>query len=500
MNGTRRKVMIAAVLISAGALSGCSASPNSAEGEKVLRLSLQAPPGSFAVGYDSGDAIILQTVYDTLLDTAVDGSIVEGVADEWSYDDTLTELSFHIRPGQSFTDGEDLDAAAVAASLEASRVGPSTASRLLSVSSVEAPDDETVVVRLSEPDGALISNLADVPGAVGAPSSLGTESAQTEPIGSGPYSLDPQLTTTGAKYVLVKNDENWNADAYPFDRVEFQVIADQTAALSAVRADQLDFAYLPSSDLLTQFDDPRYTTGTTPPSSLSVLWLADRGGEVVPALGDVRVRRAINLALDREGIAAAINPGLSAPTAQVVNPAGGAWSDALNETYPYDVDEARALLTEAGYPDGFAVTMPSTFASIQYEPIVTQSLADIGITVTWETVPFQDFYTKVFTKTYAMFLMGNLFRSSDAIDLNNSTVSVFNPFGTTNPEYEALLTQANASQAEDAFEPLNEYLVNEAWFAPITTAGGAYVVSSKIAFTPPKVLSSSIQPWTPAAS
>ena len=281
--------------------------------------------------------------------------------------------------------------------------------------------------------------MTSTAGGVGAPSVLTAESSKLEPVGSGPYVLNLDETTAGSDYVLEKNDEFWNADAYPFETVDIKVIADPTAATNAFKAGQLDYVGLISENDESQYPEDKFTVGNNKPGAIAVLWLVDRDGTVVPALKDERVRQAINLAFDRDTIAAKLGAGSMSPTEQVVSPTGGAWSDDINETYSFDVDKAKELMADAGYADGFDVTMPSTVVSTQFEPVITQSLADIGITVTWETVPFQDFYAKVFGGSYGMFFMFNGFSGSDASDVNASLTGLFNPFQSTTPELQELL-------------------------------------------------------------
>ena len=340
--------------------------------------------------------------------------------------------------------------------------------------------------------------MTSTAGGVGAPSVLTAESSKLEPVGSGPYVLNLDETTAGSEYVLEKNDEFWNADAYPFETVDIKVIADPTAATNAFKAGQLDYVGLMSENDASQYPEDKFTVGNNKPGAIAVLWLVDRDGTVVPALKDERVRQAINLAFDRDTIAAKLGSGSMSPTEQVVSPTGGAWSDDINETYSFDVDKAKELMADAGYADGFDVTMPSTVVSTQFEPVITQSLADIGITVTWETVPFQDFYAKVFGGNYGMFFMFNGFSGSDASDVNASLTGLFNPFQSTTPELQELLRAANASLDEDSFRDVNGYLVDQAWFAPLGYLEGLYAVPNTVTYTPPIVGNTTVLPWAPA--
>jgi peptide/nickel transport system substrate-binding protein len=485
----RVSVRAVAVAIAAGlVLTGCAApEPSAPTGPQTLNLSVQAPPSDFSVGnWTGGDPTLLLSIYDTIVGVDGKGAIVPAIAESWEYSDDSLTLTFTIREGQKFSNGEIVDAAAVAASLQQSRQGASSSANLASIADVTAPDDTTVVVTLAEPDAALLTLLGGAAGVVGAPSVLTAESSTLEPVGSGAYTLDKAATTVGSVYSLTRNDDNWNADAYPFETVKMTVIADDTAALNALKAGQLDYGRI-SEAQIAQFPESEYTTGESLPAAVGGLWLVDRAGDIVPALADVRVRQAINMALDRDSIASNLTEG-AFPTTQIYSPTGEAYSKDLEETYPFDVEAAKGLMAEAGYADGFEITMPSTVISQVYDATISQELSEIGITVNYETVPFQDFYSKVFGGNYAMYFMFNGFSGNDAQDTNSVMGGVFNPFGTTTPELDELLDAANAAPLDEqgeAFAAVNEYLVDEAWFAPISYATGVWVATNRITFTPP---------------
>ncbi|MCR2792746.1 ABC transporter substrate-binding protein [Microbacterium sp. zg.Y625] len=502
-----RVAAIAVVAVTGLALGGCSGTTErpaeTGSTDDILRLSVGSPPSSFAIGNLSGnDAMITLSLFDTLLLTSTDGQIGPGLAESWEYSDDRTELTLHLRDGQEFTDGTPVDGEAVAASLEVSRAGAGTAAAFSSVESIAVADDTTVVISLSAPDASLVPVLATFNGALGATASLDAEDAQLEPVGSGPYILDDEQTTVGSVYTLTKNPDHWNADAYPFETVEFSVIADPTAVQNALQSGQLDYAGVSSESIAAQFDSSKFTSGTNIPSSMSSLWLIDREGAVVPALGDVRVRQAINLAIDRSGIAAAINPGTNTATNQVYNPRGEAFSEEILNADDFNVEKAKDLMADAGYEDGFDVTMPSTFVSTPYESVLAQALGDIGIRVTWEAVPFQEFFAKVLGRNYGMYFMVNGLSATDAGDTNAVLRGVFNAFETATPELDALLKTANAATDEEAgaaFRAINEYFVEEAWFAPVSVIGGYYVHSNDVDYTSPAVPQQSVRPFAPAA-
>jgi ABC-type transport system substrate-binding protein len=503
----RKLAAVAAVASTALALASCSpGSQNSGEAapkDQTLHLAASAPPGNFTIGsWTGGDATLFLSVYDTLIHQTVDGKIEGGVAQKWEYSDDKKTLTLSIRDGMKFTDNTPVNAEAVAASLNAAMVGPSTKSNLASISSVQATDSATVVVSLSRPDASLIPQFTGISGAIGAPGVLNAESSKLEPVGSGAYILDKTKTTAGSVYTLTKNPDHWNADSYPFQTVESKIIADATAVQNAMLSGQLDATAVGSAEEAKQFPESQFTTGPTPPAAVGGLFLVDRAGTIVPALADVRVRKAINLAIDRESIQKNLIGAERGATNQMVSPNGETFDKDLLNAYPFDVEKAKSLMAEAGYADGFEVTMPSTPISLRFESVLSQQLGAIGITVKWETVPFQDFYAKVLGRSYGMFFMFNGLSGSDALDLNASLTGVFNPFNATTPELDELRSAADTAPDNEqgtAFRAVNEYLVEQAFYAPIIAGEGVYVVKKDIAFTPPIARGQNVLPFKPVS-
>ena len=501
----RKLAAVAAVASTAMAVASCSpGTQNSGEAapkDQTLHLAASAPPGNFSIGsWTGGDATLFLSVYDTLLHQTVDGKLEGGVAEKWEYSDDKKTLTLSIREGMTFTDKTPVDAEAVTASLKAAMVGPSTKSNLASIASVQANDSSTVVVSLSRPDASIIPQLSGTPGAIGAPGVLTAESSKLEPVGSGAYILDKAKTTAGSVYTLTKNPDHWNADAYPFQTVQTKIIADATAVQNAMLSGQIDATSVSNAEEAKKFPEGQFTSGPTPPAAVGGLFLVDRAGTVVPALADVRVRKAINLAIDRGSIQKNLIGAERGATNQMVSPNGETFDKDLLNEYPFDVEQAKKLMAEAGYADGFAVTMPSTPISQRFESVLSQQLGAIGITVTWETVPFQDFYAKVLGRSYGMFFMFNGLSGSDALDLNASLTGVFNPFNATTPELDALRATADSapdSEQVSAFRAVNEYLVKEAFYAPILAGDGVYVVKKDIQFTPPVARNQNVLPYQP---
>jgi peptide/nickel transport system substrate-binding protein len=215
--------------------------------------------------------------------------------------------------------------------------------------------------------------------------------------------------------------------------------------------------------------------------------LADRDGSKLKPLGDVRVRKAINMAFDRDKIVKQILQGSGKPTVQVYNPKGDAYDPALEKTYAYDPAEAKRLLAEAGYANGFTVPMPSLVYTKPFEPTITQSLKDIGITVQWETVPAQQTNSAFMSKKYPMFFTMDGLNAAPIETRNNfSPTGTRNVFGNTDKRFDTLLNQANnevdPAAAAKIYKEINAFTVEKAWNAPVFYVGTHWVTKKGIRY------------------
>jgi ABC-type transport system substrate-binding protein len=492
-----------AVVIAVG-LSACAGNASgqaSAQAQTTLNISVPTSPNSFQVGaWAGGNAVTYLSLYDTIFMRNGTGPLQPDIAKSWGWSDGGKELTLHIRPGMKFSDNTPVNANAVADSLNFARTGAATASNLSNVTSITAPDSSTVVIKLSAPDASLAPALAGVVGVVASSASLKSENSVLDPVGSGAYVLDTADTIAGSVYVLKKNPNNWNASAYPFNTVKVRIISDPSAVQNALLSGQLDYGDITPS-AVSQFSSAKFTTGSEAPTAMGALWLADRNGTIAPALADPRVRQAISLAFNRDQVAQYLDPGTNNATNQVFNPEGQTFDKSLLAG-SYDPAKARKLLTEAGYPNGFSVTMPSSAGiTTQYEPVITSSLAAIGIKVTWVSVPSADYYAQILTKKYPMFMGLYGFTGSDPQDEKRMTSGIFNPWNLTSPDLTNLLValgEAPTNEQAAALKPINQFFLDQNWIVPFTYTTGTYVASKAISYTPMTGTANGLRPFAPA--
>lgn len=483
-------IALAALLLTTACTTEPEPDPGSTNRDAELRLAVQAPPASLDPSQlaEGQQSYIWASVYDTLLLVDNDNAIQPNAAESWEYTDDRKTLTLTLRDDLTFSSGDAVTAADVAATLERTRVTPGQQqSKLTSVSAISAPDDRTVVIELTTPEPSLLNYLAQATGVIADADTLEDESIALRPLESGPYVFSDE-TVDGSTYVLERRDDYWNAEAYPFKTVKISVIQDQTAIFNALQAGEINAANIQSPQR-EQAEGAGLTISEVEATATLLIVLADRAGEIAPPLADLRVRQAINMAFDRDAFVETLFSGVGRPTVQVFNPNGEAYDEALDGTYEYDPEAARDLLAEAGYADGFSLTMPSTVISQSFEPVVTQALADIGITVTWEPVPPQNTASSVASRKYpAVLWFAGLNSAGREIGDMYTPTAFLNPFGWTDPEFEALLADA-ANEPDDAaragiYQEISAYTVDQALNAPIAYVGTLWATAPGIDYVP----------------
>lgn len=470
---------------------------DSASGGTLTLTAIASPTTFDPAGAEWGNrAPFYQAVYDTLLLATPEGTIEPWLATEWSYNDDNTVLTLTLRDDVTFTDGSKLTGDVVAKNLQRFKEGTSPdAGYFAGVSSFEAPDDTTVVITLSAPDPAMLNYLTRDPGLVAAEASLDNADIATTPVGSGPYALDTASTVTGTTYTYTANPDYWNKDAQHYDALTINVLTDPTAALNAIKAGEANGVKLVNNDALTEVEGAGWTVNANELDFQGLL-LLDRAGSMDPALGDVKVRQAINYAFDRAGLLTALQTDHGTVTTQVFPATSDAYDPELDSYYDYDPEKAKELLAEAGYPDGLTIQMPtvSVLGATTYT-LVAQQLADVGITVEATDVPMGNFIADLLAPKYPASFMA-LEQNPDwqLIQFMIAPTAVFNPFKYQDPQVDEYIKEIQygdeATQASVAKE-LNTYIVEQAWFAPFYRVQGSFATDAN---TTVKVLPTNAYP------
>ncbi|GAB3000299.1 ABC transporter substrate-binding protein [Streptomyces pseudoechinosporeus] len=476
----------ALTLVSVTACSGGSGNvPAASDGTLTLAIGNAATPWDLATAVLGDNIQYYEPVFDSLVRLDTNADPKPNLATSWSYDKTRTVLTMKLRSGVKFTDGTALDAAAVQANLLHTKEGSNEAAgKLKAITSVDVVDSSTVAIRLSAPDPQLLASLGDPSGMIASPKHLDGKGG---PVGSGPYVLDKSATTNGSTYTFTRNADYWNKKAYPFTKIVIKNISDPTARLNALLAGQVDWARI--NPQTARQVKGRGLEVKAHPDSVEGLYIWDRAGKIVPALGKVKVRQALNYAFDRESIVKKVNLGYATATSQMATE-GSSWYDkSLEKNYPYDPAKARKLLAEAGYPNGFTVTMPdvSSVAPGQ-QAVMTQSLQDIGIKVKVDKLPFTELFSALQSGKYAM----SWFKLAsgqpwDFIQSELTKDAAWNPAKDFDPTLNSLIGKAQKATGgaqTDAFREINAYLQTNAFNAPWDVLDAVQGNSKKIKVTP----------------
>lgn len=410
----------------------------------TVALQLEPPhldPTSAAAG--AIDSVLYSNVFEGLTRFMGDGSIVPGLAASWEISDDGLTYTFSLRSGVTFHDGTIMDAEDVKFSLDRILAEDSAnAQKALfsAISNVEVVDPRTVRLTLSEPNGNMLFNLAWGDAVIVAPESI--ETIKQTPIGTGPFKFD--LWNQGDRIEMSRYDNYWG-DAPALDKATFKFISDPTAAFAAVMAEDVDmFSGFPAPENLPQFEaDPRFQVLVGSTEGETIL---STNNKQAP-FDDVRVRQALAHAIDRQAIIDGAMFGYGTPIGTHFAPHNPAYVD-LKDGSAFDQDKARALLTEAGLPDGFETTLhlpPPSYARRGGEIIAAQ-LAEVGIKAEIINVEWAQWLETVFRgKNFGLSIVSHTEPMDIGIYANPDYY-----FQYDNPAFQELITTLNSTTDPDA--------------------------------------------------
>ncbi|MSP81928.1 MAG: ABC transporter substrate-binding protein [Alphaproteobacteria bacterium] len=357
----------------------------------VIGLALEPPHLDPTAGAAAAiDEVVYANVFEGLVRIDENGAVLPSLARSWDIADDGLTYTFHLRDGVTFHDGTTFDSADAKFSLDRARAPDSTNAQknfFAAIADVTAPNALTVRLALRRPDGLLLFNLGSGDAVMVAPETAATN--LSNPVGTGPFRFERWTTGESVAITRVHPGDGIN-------QVVFKIIPDPAAQVASLLAEDVDaFPNFSAPESLAAFaGDARFTIvpGTTEGETILAI------NNARPPLDDVRVRRAIAHAIDRQAILDGAMSGIGTPIGSHFAPHHAAYVD-LTGLYPHDPARAKALLAEAGLGDGFAVTLklpPPAYARRGGE-IVAAQLAAVGISATIEPVEWAQWLEMVFT-------------------------------------------------------------------------------------------------------
>ena len=349
----------------------------------TVRIATSLAPNSLQPAEATGipDAAVIRTMFEGLVGF-LDGELVNELAESWSSNDDATVYTFELRPGVKFHDGTALDAAAVKAYydwvLDPASIGARGRNQLKDISSTEVLGDLEFRINLSKPNGAFIYLLAVSNARIASPASLeayGTEVSR-HPVGTGPFKF--AAWDEGQRVVVEANPDYWGG-APKVDRLEFVVVNNAATRVAMLQSGEVQFIEALPPQLVPVIDAaPGLEVVTTKTNFLRILQL----NTTKEPFTDVRVRQALNYAIDKQQLVDVAVAGLA--TVMTAPIPATVFGYAEQPAYDYDPERARSLLAEAGYPNGFDMKV-LTFTGDEYRTVgqvLQQMFEQVGVRMT----------------------------------------------------------------------------------------------------------------------
>jgi peptide/nickel transport system substrate-binding protein len=394
------------------------------------------------------------------------------LAESWESSEDALTWTFHLRQGVTFHDGEVMNANAVKLSIEAAADHGGASFIWWMLDSIETPDEYTVVFNLSTPAPVDLIASSLYGAWIVSPKALeavATDEAYFETgieAGTGPYMLD---SYTPDQEVVFKKFGNywgsWSPDNY--DVVLNMIVPESTTQQQLLEGGEIDLASTIPYDNVDSFKtNPDYTVY----EEKSFFDYVGFFNTLRPPLDNPLVRQALSYAIPYQDIITIAFSGLGTQSRGPVPEGVWPWSDQVNQ-YTYDMDKAKELLTQAGYPDGgFSLTLThasENAAETTFAPLIKDSFAQLGVEVTIESILFnqqwelaktdpanaQDMFLLLYWPTYSDAGSDNLWSMFYYTEAPFFNLSYWN-----NPDYNSMLDQAISDTVVDPAKSQQEYI------------------------------------------
>jgi len=350
----------------------------------------------------AGTHEVLFNVFEGLLKPNEQGDLYPAIAESCEVSPDGLTYTFKLRGGIKFHDGRTVTSADVKYSydrLAGADTGKPLHAGFAGVQSVEAPDPSTVIIRLEENNASFLTALtaAVIPD--------GYENSNKQPVGTGPFKFKEYLP--GQRLVVEKFADYYIEGVPTLDQVEFRIITDPEAALLALKSGEADIYPRIGTEHLEDLDDDVYTKLSAPQNLVQLMTY----NIARKPFDDIRVRQAINYAIDKDEIIEGVALGKGTKLGSNLSPVlAKYYQEGLEDIYPTDIDKAKSLLAEAGYPDGFETTLsvPSIYQfHVDTAQVIVQQLEKIGVKAQIELVEWAVWLERIYKgRDYDLTIIG----------------------------------------------------------------------------------------------
>ena len=442
MNKTGRAIGLALALSTA--LAGVAmAQPT----EIRIGVALEPPTLDPTAGAaEAIDIVVYQNVFEGLTRIDETGSVQPGLAESWTISEDGLTYTFKLHDGVTFHDGSAFDAEDVKFTFDRILAADTTNAHpefYKPITAITVIDPLTVEFTLDQKIGRFLFDLGRGDAVIVAPESA--DNNATQPIGTGPFAFTQW--DKGSRVILDAYGPYWGEPAH-LTKATYVFISDTATMTNALLASDIDGTNNFATDALAVFEgNPQFKVlvGTTEGETI----LSTNNKK--PPFDNLKVRQAMAHALDRQAIIEGTTNGYGTPIGAPFAPHNPYYVD-LTATYPHDVAAAKALLAEAGLPNGFSATLklpPVAYARTSGQIIASQ-FAEVGIKLELINVEWAQWLEDVYTnKDFDLTIVSHV----EPFDIGNYA----NPdyyFGYDNPEFQALIDKLNGTTDEAARKDL----------------------------------------------
>ncbi len=398
-------VVFALALVASVFVVGCSGGASASTDELVVVMGGEAVTLDPHGQNDQPSSRVRKQIYNTLVTQNEQMEVVPGLATSWEITDGGQTLTLKLREGVKFHNGNDFNAEDVKFSLERALASAHVKSIVQAIdpNGITIIDDYTVEIKMLYPFAPILAHLAHTAISIidEEATTAGGDSYGQNPVGTGPYKFVEWIP--GDSIVLTRFDEYWDEKAI-IENVRMRVITENAARAIAVETGDAHIVYdiAPNDVARIEENNDLKMIRSNNFSSAYVGFNVQK-----EPFNDVRVRQAINLALDMESIVEAVYYGAGSPSKGPIVERVWAYNTDL-PGYGYDLEEAKRLMAEAGYADGFETTIwvNDNQQRIDIAEIAQSQLAEIGITLNIEILEWAAYLERTAAGEHEMYILG----------------------------------------------------------------------------------------------
>ena len=433
--------LVAAALAGAVALVAAGAAPAQVRGKDAVVMAMALEPTGLdpttAAAASIGE-IVHYNVLETLTKIREDGSVGPLLAERWTVSPDARTVSFELRRGVKFHNGEPFDGSTVKFAFERAAAADSTNKDKQTFAAIEAirvTDPHGVAIRLKAPNPDFPFLLGLSTAVIVEPKSAATNA--TTPVGTGPYRIESW--TKGSSLTLAKWPEYRDASKVRMSRVTWRFISDPAAQMAAMMAGDVDAMPRITGKAVDVFKaDPRFKVMIGGSRAKTILAINNKK----KPLDDARVRRAIAMAIDRKAVIIGAADGFGAPIGSHYVPGAFGFVDTTGVN-PFDPAKARALLAEAGVktPLELSLKLPPPPYARQGGEVIAAQLARVGIVAKIQNIEWAQWMSGVYTnRDYDLTIISHV----EPLDLGNYAKDNYY-WNYESPKFRALYTKLSGT-------------------------------------------------------